>query len=84
MVVVGSMKKLLTVDFGEPLHCLVIVGETHLVEDEMLHFYALGKARISNFINLLFYCFLSKDPKKKKKLNYFNSDYFPLISLTYF
>ncbi|CAL5383474.1 unnamed protein product [Camellia sinensis] len=45
MVVVGSMKKLLTVDFGEPLHCLVIVGETHPVEDEMLGFYTLGEGK---------------------------------------
>ncbi|XP_057470035.1 probable diphthine methyl ester synthase [Actinidia eriantha] len=42
MVVAGSMKQLLMVDFGEPLHCLVIVGETHPVEEEMLGFYTLG------------------------------------------
>ncbi|PSR99597.1 Diphthine methyl ester synthase [Actinidia chinensis var. chinensis] len=42
MVVAGSMKQLLMVDFGEPLHCLVIVGETHPVEGEMLGFYTLG------------------------------------------
>uniref|UniRef100_A0A5B7C1T0 diphthine methyl ester synthase n=1 Tax=Davidia involucrata TaxID=16924 RepID=A0A5B7C1T0_DAVIN len=42
MVVAGSMKQLLTVDFGEPLHCLVIVGQTHPVEEEMLGFYTLG------------------------------------------
>ncbi|KAG5543037.1 hypothetical protein RHGRI_015951 [Rhododendron griersonianum] len=42
MVVAGSMKQLLTVDFGAPLHCLVIVGETHPVEEEMLGFYTLG------------------------------------------
>lgn len=42
MVVAGSMKQLLTIDFGAPLHCLVIVGETHPVEEEMLGFYTLG------------------------------------------
>ncbi|KAL7161255.1 hypothetical protein ACSBR2_041827 [Camellia fascicularis] len=42
MVVAGSMKQLLSVDFGAPLHCLVIVGETHPVEEEMLGFYTLG------------------------------------------
>ncbi|KAI8549513.1 hypothetical protein RHMOL_Rhmol06G0030500 [Rhododendron molle] len=42
MVVAGSMKQLLAVDFGAPLHCLVIVGETHPVEEEMLGFYTLG------------------------------------------
>lgn len=41
MVVAGSMKQLLTVDFGAPLHCLVIVGDTHPVEEEMLDFYKL-------------------------------------------
>ncbi|KAJ6851604.1 putative diphthine methyl ester synthase [Iris pallida] len=41
MVVAGSMKELLEVDFGAPLHCLVIVGETHPVEEEMLEFYAI-------------------------------------------
>lgn len=41
MIVAGSMKDLLDVDFGSPLHCLVITGETHPVEDEMLEFYAI-------------------------------------------
>lgn len=40
-VVTGSMRELQDVDFGAPLHCLVIVGETHPVEEEMLNFYAL-------------------------------------------
>lgn len=43
MVVAGSMKQLLEVDFGSPLHCLVIVGKTHPVEEEMLDFFTLGK-----------------------------------------
>lgn len=38
-IVAGSMKQLGSVDFGAPLHCLVIVGETHPVEEEMLEFY---------------------------------------------
>ncbi|KAG6517251.1 probable diphthine methyl ester synthase [Zingiber officinale] len=40
-IVAGSMKDLLDVDFGLPLHCLVIVGETHPVEEEMLDFYSI-------------------------------------------
>lgn len=44
MVVAGPMKQLLEVDFGQPLHCLVIVGNTHPVEEEMLEFYMLGKS----------------------------------------
>lgn len=42
MVVAGSMKQLLMVDFGPPLHCLVIVGKTHPVEEEMLDFYTVA------------------------------------------
>ncbi|ESQ54007.1 hypothetical protein EUTSA_v10025950mg [Eutrema salsugineum] len=38
-IVAGTMKQLESVDFGAPLHCLVIVGETHPVEEEMLEFY---------------------------------------------
>ncbi|KAH0463118.1 hypothetical protein IEQ34_007700 [Dendrobium chrysotoxum] len=41
MIVAGSMKELLDVDFGAPLHCLVIVGNTHPVEEEMLEFYSI-------------------------------------------
>ncbi|RVW42541.1 putative diphthine methyl ester synthase [Vitis vinifera] len=41
MIVAGSMRQLLKVDFGAPLHCLVIVGKTHPVEEEMLDFYKL-------------------------------------------
>ncbi|XP_074268325.1 putative diphthine methyl ester synthase isoform X1 [Silene latifolia] len=41
IIVSGSMRQLLTVDFGAPLHCLTIVGDTHPVEDEMLRFYAI-------------------------------------------
>ncbi|XP_031403427.1 probable diphthine methyl ester synthase [Punica granatum] len=41
MIVAGPMKQLLNVDFGAPLHCLVIAGETHPLEQEMLEFYRL-------------------------------------------
>lgn len=41
MVIAGSMKQLLEFDFGEPLHCLIIPGKTHHIEDEMLDFYSL-------------------------------------------
>lgn len=43
LVVAGPMKQLLEVDFGPPLHCLVIAGDTHPVEEEMLDFYKLVK-----------------------------------------
>lgn len=38
-IVSGSMKQLLDVHLGAPLHCLVIVGDTHPLDDEMLEFY---------------------------------------------
>ncbi|KAI6688342.1 hypothetical protein NL676_025170 [Syzygium grande] len=41
MIVAGSMRQLQTVDFGAPLHCFVIVGDTHPLEEEMLEFYKL-------------------------------------------
>ncbi|TXG52081.1 hypothetical protein EZV62_021250 [Acer yangbiense] len=41
MIVAGTMRQLQKVDFGAPLHCLVIVGKTHPVEEEMLDFYKL-------------------------------------------
>lgn len=42
VIVAGCMKQLLTKDFGAPLHCLVIVGDTHPVEEEMLEFYKIN------------------------------------------
>lgn len=41
IIVAGKMKQLRTVDFGKPLHCLVIIGKRHPVEDEMLEFYRI-------------------------------------------
>ncbi|CAN1819022.1 Probable diphthine methyl ester synthase [Linum perenne] len=38
-IVAGTMKQLLSVDFGAPLHCLVITGQTHPLEEEMLRIY---------------------------------------------
>ncbi len=35
------LQELLTVDFGGPLHSLVLVGETDVIEEEMLKFYGL-------------------------------------------
>lgn len=40
-IVAGSMRQLLAVDFGAPLHCLVIVGTTHPLEEEMLSVFKL-------------------------------------------
>jgi len=35
----GTAKELLSEDFGKPLHCLIIVGEMHFVEEESINNY---------------------------------------------
>lgn len=35
-IAAGSLKKLLDVDFGEPLHSLIIAGDMHHIESEFL------------------------------------------------
>eukprot|EP00798_Chlamydomonas_sp_ICE-L_P008666 gene8666-34117_t len=40
-IVVGTMKQLLDVEFGPPLHSVVIPGDIHVVEQEMLEEYML-------------------------------------------
>lgn len=43
-MVAGSMQQLLDVDFGPPLHCLIIAGDVHVIEEEILQFYRVGAA----------------------------------------
>ncbi len=43
-IVYGTVEELLRVDFGEPLHSLVIVGETHFMENEVLDFYKFNES----------------------------------------
>lgn len=38
-IVAGPMKSLLDVDFGDPLHSLIIAGDTHSIENEILELY---------------------------------------------
>lgn len=38
-IAAGSMKDLRDIDFGPPLHCLVVVGDAHPAEDEMLEIF---------------------------------------------
>lgn len=40
-IVAGPMKDLLGVDFGSPLHCLIIPGNLHPMEEEMLAFFSI-------------------------------------------
>ncbi|KAG5189348.1 diphthine synthase [Tribonema minus] len=41
LIVSGTLDELITVDFGAPLHSLVIAGETHPIEEEVLAMYAI-------------------------------------------
>ena len=40
-IVFGTLAQLRRVDFGPPLHCLALCGETHPLEDDMLRFVAV-------------------------------------------
>jgi diphthine synthase len=41
-IVAGPMGELVDADFGPPLHCLVIAGSVHVVEEEILCYYRVG------------------------------------------
>eukprot|EP00877_Chromochloris_zofingiensis_P009264 jgi/Chrzof1/4591/Cz14g19130.t1 len=44
-IIAGSMQQLKDVDFGPPLHCLIIAGNVHVVEEEILSYYRLGSSQ---------------------------------------
>jgi diphthine synthase len=44
MIVFGSVQDIINVNFGDPLHSLVLVGETHFMENEVLEFYKFNEA----------------------------------------
>lgn len=50
-IVAGTLRELQMIDFGTPLHCLVIVGKTHPVEEEMLDFYKLKGGTLEQIEN---------------------------------
>ena len=39
LVVSGTMSELVNVDFGSPLHSVVIAGDMHPLEEEMYNYY---------------------------------------------
>ena len=43
-IVAGTMQGLLNVDFGEPLHSLIIAGDMHVIESEFLEQFRLTSA----------------------------------------
>eukprot|EP00899_Mesostigma_viride_P019673 jgi/Mesvir1/27707/Mv07415-RA.1 len=46
MIAFGTMEQLLSVDFGPPLHCLVICGEVHPTELEILELFQVGEHQV--------------------------------------
>ena len=44
-IVAGTMQELLDVDFGEPLHSLVIAGNMHVIETEFLQQFRVTSTR---------------------------------------
>lgn len=42
LIVSGTLATLATVDFGPPLHALVLVGATDAIEEDMVRFYAIS------------------------------------------
>lgn len=44
LIVSGTLQELLSVDFGAPLHCLALCGETHPLEEEVLEWYKFNGA----------------------------------------
>eukprot|EP01084_Bolivina_argentea_P217349 369047_1 len=46
-IVYGTMKELLQIDFGKPLHSFVIPGNTHFIEKDVLQMYALESSNDS-------------------------------------
>eukprot|EP00758_Cryptobia_borreli_P006254 Tbor_TRINITY_DN5102_c1_g4::TRINITY_DN5102_c1_g4_i1::g.26334::m.26334/K00586/DPH5; diphthine methyl ester synthase len=49
-IAAGTRKDLEAIDFGEPLHSLIVAGDIHLCESEHLNLYAANK---HTFINLM-------------------------------
>lgn len=46
-IVAGTVEEILNVDFGGPLHSLVMVGETHVMEDDILRFLCVSNQDIN-------------------------------------
>lgn len=42
-IIAGTMEELKDIDFGKPLHSFIIAGKMHILEADMLKFYAVNK-----------------------------------------
>ena len=40
-IISGKARKVKQADFGKPLHCLIVPGKMHFIEEETLHFWEL-------------------------------------------
>lgn len=49
-IVAGTLGDLVTVEFGPPLHCMVICGELHPCEKELLAFFQAKAEEIGAYV----------------------------------
>lgn len=49
-IVAGTLAELATVDFGAPLHCMVICGELHPCETELLAFFKAKEGDLNTYV----------------------------------
>lgn len=48
----GTLKELLEVDFGAPLHCFILPGKMHFLEAEMLLQYAVNPVTLKQYAEI--------------------------------
>jgi diphthine synthase len=48
-IVYGTLEQLRTVDFGAPLHCMALVGESHPLETELLKFFEVTPEQLNSY-----------------------------------
>ena len=49
-IVYGTLKQLVTVDFGAPLHCMALVGDVHPLEQELLEYFRVKDEQLGTYI----------------------------------
>ena len=48
-IISGTLEELLDADFGQPLHSLVITGEMHFLEAELVKSFAVNKETFDRY-----------------------------------
>lgn len=64
-IVFGTLRQLRSVDFGPPLHCLALCGETHPLEDEMLEFFRVKEEEVLDEVKTVLLLKLSRGKPKE-------------------